>query len=84
MFAASPQEALAVPYRTSIAGAIQLCVIGSAAAVTAIRLREDLSVNDDLGLITLTYVSIVSVLAAGGFLFLGLRWWLPLHFPSRS
>jgi len=41
-------------------------------------LRESLSVNDDLALMALAYVSFV---AAGGFLFLGLKWMAAAAFP---
>lgn len=70
--------ALAVPYRSSIGGTSLLCVIGLTALATAIKLRGNLSVNDYLGLVTLAYVSIV---IAGGFLFLGSRWMAAAVFP---
>ena len=42
------------------------------------RVRESLSVNDDLALMALAYVSFV---AAGGFLFLGSKWMPAAAFP---
>jgi exosortase C (VPDSG-CTERM-specific) len=65
-------------YRSSMGGAVVLSSIGLAALATRIGLRGSLSVNDDLALTTLAYVSFV---AAGGFLFLGSKRMAAAAFP---
>jgi len=65
-------------YRSSIAGMITLGAIGIAALAAAIRWHGSLSVNDELALMALAYVSF---LAAGGFLFLGSKWMGAAAFP---
>jgi exosortase C (VPDSG-CTERM-specific) len=66
-------------YRTSVVGAIVLGALGAGAALVAgISVRSSLSLNDHLALTTLAYVSLV---AAGGFLFLGSQWMASAAFP---
>lgn len=65
-------------YATSLAGAGVLLVVGTVAVATAWVARADLGTNDRLALETLAYVSLVS---AGGFLFLGRRWMAAAAFP---
>jgi exosortase C (VPDSG-CTERM-specific) len=65
-------------YRSSIVGAVILGSIGFAALIPGVELRESLSVNDGLALVVLAYVSVV---AAGGFLFLGSKWMAAAAFP---
>jgi exosortase C (VPDSG-CTERM-specific) len=65
-------------YRTSAAGALVAAAIGCGALMTAIRLAERLSPNDYLALTTLAYLSVI---VAGGFLFLGSRWMAGAVFP---
>jgi exosortase C (VPDSG-CTERM-specific) len=74
----SRRTRLTTAYRGSIAGAVVVGVIGAAALAAAIGLSGRLSVNDDLALTTLAYVSLV---AAGGFLFLGSKWMASAAFP---
>jgi len=62
---------LPAPGRRSIAGAALLVGIGLAALAAAIGWRESLSLNDHLALMALAFVTLV---AAGGFLFLGSKW----------
>ena len=64
---------------TSLAGTLMLAGIGAAALGGAISLRDSLSVNDHLGLITLAYVGFA---VGGGFLFLGARWMAAAAFPT--
>jgi exosortase C (VPDSG-CTERM-specific) len=65
-------------YRSSIAGTVAVSGIGIAALVSAIEWRGSLSVNDELALMAFAYVSFI---AAGGFLFLGLKWMGAAAFP---
>jgi exosortase C (VPDSG-CTERM-specific) len=65
-------------YRSSIAGTVTAGGIGFAALVAGIVWRRSLSINDDLGLAALAFVSFA---AAGGFLFLGARWMAARAFP---
>jgi exosortase C (VPDSG-CTERM-specific) len=65
-------------YRSSIGGTLMTGAIGFAALGGGIWLRESLSVNDDLALMTLAYVSLI---AAGGLLFLGSKWMAAAAFP---
>ena len=69
---------LVAAYRSSIGGTVILGGIGTAALAAGIGLRGSLSVNDGLALMTLAYVSVV---AAGGFLFLGSKWMAAAAFP---
>ena len=64
--------------RSGRGGVIVLGGIGLAALAAGIGLRERLSVNDGLALMTLAYVSLA---AAGGFLFLGAKWMAAAAFP---
>jgi len=64
--------------RSSIAGTVTAGGIGFAALVAGIVWRPRLSINDDLGLAALAFVSFA---AAGGFLFLGARWMAARAFP---
>jgi exosortase C (VPDSG-CTERM-specific) len=65
-------------YRSSLAGAVMVGGIGSAALIAVIGWRGILSVNDGLALIALAFISFV---AAGGFLFLGSKWMAAAAFP---
>jgi exosortase C (VPDSG-CTERM-specific) len=67
-----------VPHRISIVGAVIVGSIGFTALIAGIAFRESLSVNDFLALMALAYVSLV---AAGGFLFLGSKWVASAAFP---
>lgn len=69
---------LLAAYRSSIAGTVTVGGIGFAALAVGIELRQSLSVNDELALKALAFVSFV---AAGGFLFLGARWMAAKAFP---
>lgn len=69
---------LVAEYRGSIRGMAILCGVGVAALAAGIGLRERLSVNDGLALMALACVSVV---AAGGFLFLGSKWMAAAAFP---
>ncbi|HPW19583.1 MAG TPA: exosortase/archaeosortase family protein [Vicinamibacterales bacterium] len=62
----------------SPAGAAILAAIGAAALAAAFAWRERLSVNDGHALVALAYASLV---AAGGFLFLGSKWMRAAAFP---
>ena len=64
--------------RSSIAGTVTAGGIGLAALVAGIVWGPSLSINDDLGLAALSFVSFA---AAGGFLFLGARWMADRAFP---
>jgi exosortase C (VPDSG-CTERM-specific) len=80
-FARRPQSLVTLrlaAYRSSIAGTVTLGGIGFAALVIAIEWRGSLSLNDELALEALAFVSFV---AAGGFLFLGARWMAAKAFP---
>jgi exosortase C (VPDSG-CTERM-specific) len=65
-------------YRSSISGTVILSAIGVTALAAGLRLRANVSLNDDLALMALAYVSFV---AAGGFLFLGSKWMAAAAFP---
>jgi len=69
---------LPVPGFHSIGGTALLGGIGIAALAAGIGWRESLSLNDHLALMALAYVSLV---AAGGFVFLGSRWMAVAAFP---
>jgi exosortase C (VPDSG-CTERM-specific) len=69
---------LSAAYRSSIAGTLTVGGIGIAALAAGIVWRGSLSINDDLALMALAFVSFV---AAGGFLFLGSRWMAATAFP---
>lgn len=69
---------LPAAYRTSIAGTLIMGGIGIAALAAGIAWRGGLSINDDLALMALAFVSMV---AAGGFLFLGSKWMAAAAFP---
>jgi exosortase C (VPDSG-CTERM-specific) len=72
------RKSLITTYRRSLGGAIVFAGIGAAALAAATVLNGRLSVNDGLALTTLAYVSVV---AAGGFLFLGSSWMGSAAFP---
>jgi exosortase C (VPDSG-CTERM-specific) len=74
----SQRGSLPVPGRRSIGGAAVVGGIGLAALVLGLGWREGLSVNDHLALMALAFVSLV---AAGGFLFLGSKWMAVAAFP---
>jgi exosortase C (VPDSG-CTERM-specific) len=61
-----------------IGGTVMVGGIGVAALSAAIEFRGRLSINDGLALMALAYVSLV---AAGGFLFLGSKWMAAAAFP---
>jgi len=65
-------------YRSSFFWAIVLGAVGAAALAAGLSLRASLSLNDYLALATLAYVSLI---AAGGFLFLGSTWMISAAFP---
>ncbi len=65
-------------YRSSLAGTVTVGGIGIAALTAAIGWSRSLSVNDELTLMALAFVSFV---AAGGFLFLGSTWMAATAFP---
>ena len=67
-----------VVYRTSIAGAMTMGILGATALALAIAWSGRLSTNDYLSLLTLAYVSFIGV---GGFAFLGGRWMAAVAFP---
>jgi exosortase C (VPDSG-CTERM-specific) len=72
------RKTLPTAFRSSIAGSLILCGVGALAWLAATRWNGRLSVNDFLGLMALAYVSVI---AAGGFLFLGSRWMAAAAFP---
>jgi exosortase C (VPDSG-CTERM-specific) len=69
---------IAAAYRSSIVGTVMLCAIGLAALAAGIGWQGSLSVNDHLTLMALAHVSLV---AAGGFLFLGSQRMAAAAFP---
>lgn len=72
------QRRPSVAYRSSIAGAVTVGAIGLAALATGIVWRGHISLNDGLALKALAFVSLV---AGGGFLFLGSKWMAAAAFP---
>jgi exosortase C (VPDSG-CTERM-specific) len=64
--------------RGSVAGAFVLAAAGIAALAVRFTWLRSLSVNDDVALMTLAFVSFA---AAGGFLFLGVKWMTAAAFP---
>ena len=72
------RRTLVTACRSSMGGTVILSAIGVAALAASIRLLGSLSVNDGLALLALAYVSLV---AAGGFLFLGSKWMAAAAFP---
>jgi exosortase C (VPDSG-CTERM-specific) len=69
---------LATVYRSSFSGALTVGTIGIAALVARNEWRGSLSINDELALMSLAFVSFV---AASGFLFLGSKWMATATFP---
>jgi len=65
-------------YGSSIVGTVALVAISGAALTASALWGARMSVNDGLALMALGYVSLV---AAGGFLFLGSRWMASAAFP---
>ena len=65
-------------YATSIGGTILLGGVAAAALVAWIMWRGSLSINDGLAVLALAYVSLV---AGGGYLFLGAKWMASAAFP---
>lgn len=65
-------------YRSSIGGTIVLGAIGFGILAAGIGWRNSLSLNDGLAVMTLSFIIFV---AAGGFLFLGLKWMAAAAFP---
>jgi exosortase len=72
------RRSLETTYRTSTGGTAIVGAIGLAALAAGLGWRASMSVNDGLGLMALAYLSIV---AAGGFLFLGANWMAAAAFP---
>ena len=72
------QVRILAAFRTSIAGTVTAGGVGFAALVAGIVWRQRVSINDDLGLMALAFVSFA---VAGGFLFLGARWMAARAFP---
>jgi exosortase C (VPDSG-CTERM-specific) len=68
----------AIPYRTSLLGAIALAVIGAAAVAAALIYAPQLSAADYLAVMMLGYVSLISSVA---FAFLGSEWMSASAFP---
>jgi exosortase C (VPDSG-CTERM-specific) len=66
-------------YRSSIAGTVTLGGIGAAALAAGIAWRGSLSINDELTLMALAFVSFI---AASGFLFFGSKWMAAAAFPA--
>jgi exosortase C (VPDSG-CTERM-specific) len=64
--------------RSSIGGTMIVGGIGLAALAAGIEMQETLRINDHLALMALAFVSLV---AAGGFLFMGLNWMAAAAFP---
>jgi exosortase C (VPDSG-CTERM-specific) len=67
-----------VPYSSSVGATIGVAGVGFAAIAASIQLQGTLSVNDDLALMMLAYVSLI---VAGGFLFLGSKRMAAATFP---
>ncbi len=65
-------------FRSSIGGTVIVGGIGIAALAAGIQWRGSLSLNDELALMALAFVTLV---AAGGFLFLGAKWMSAAAFP---
>jgi exosortase C (VPDSG-CTERM-specific) len=65
-------------YRSSIAGTLVLGGIGIASLAAGTVWRGSLSINDELALMTLAFVSFV---VASGFLFFGSKWMAAAAFP---
>jgi exosortase C (VPDSG-CTERM-specific) len=65
-------------HRTALPGALLLGAVALGASLAALRWRATLSENDYLALMALSFVSVV---AAGGFLFLGAKWMARAAFP---
>jgi exosortase C (VPDSG-CTERM-specific) len=72
------RKTLPTGFRSSIAGSVVLCGIAALSLAAATGWGGTLSVNDFLSLMALAYVSVI---AAGGFLFLGSRWMAAAAFP---
>src|SRR5262245_50940418 len=72
------QPKTVISYRSSIGGAIRVAAVAFAALAAAVALQGRLSINDDLSLMMLAYVSFI---VASGFLFLGSDWMLAAAFP---
>ncbi len=72
------REALPAPQRGSLGGAVLAGAVGLAALAVAFAWRGALSLNDHHALMALAYVSL---LAAGGFYFLGSAWMAAAAFP---
>ena len=72
------RAALPAPGRRSLAGATLPGTAGIVALAAGFMWRGSLSLNDHLALMALAYVSL---LAAGGFLFLGAKWMASAAFP---
>jgi len=70
---------LSADYRRSTAGTVTLAGIGMAALAGGIGWRQSLSLNDELALMALAFVSLA---AAGGFLCLGSKWMAAAAFPA--
>lgn len=69
---------LPLPGQRSIAGTVVFGGVGLVALVAALGWADNMSMNDQLALTTLSFVSLV---AAVGYLFLGSRWMAAAAFP---
>ena len=74
----SRRTSLPAPGRGSMAGTGLFAAAGLAALAAGLWWRSELSVNDQLALMALAYVSL---LAASGYLLLGARWMAAAAFP---
>ena len=74
----SRRKTLPTGFRSSIAGSVVLCGIGALSLAATSGWSGTLSVNDSRSLMALAYVSVI---AGGGFLFLGSRWMAAAAFP---
>lgn len=72
------RKRLSGPLGSSISGTLIMALAGIATLAAGTGLRGDLSVNDELALATLSFVSLI---VAGGFLFLGFTWMAAAAFP---
>lgn len=72
------RQGMPVVYRTSLWGAVILIGVSAAIVAAAIAWRGSMSVNDELALLALAFVSSV---AACGFLCLGAEWMSAAAFP---
>lgn len=72
------RDTLSVVGRSSTGAAVTLAVVAGMIFWARMEFSGRLSVNDDLALMALSYITI---LAAGGFFFLGSKWMIAAAFP---